>query len=175
MISEKMLELATERGFQIATITEGWNGYPQNLTKVVVGFPDFSEVEDFAKETDGKIVLLSKRDGHQFYKNLGETDEPMDLEDYYDDNRYIFFNSGGDFDEWAESRIDEERCWGLEHLELICGRLAEIQHELNRIGAEEAVIVDIKNNYSCEVQEVIRTKLHDDDVTTYEIGVILDK
>ena len=68
----RTLDLALEWGLDTAEeVTQGMNGYPSGLYKAISGFESFEDAERFADEVKGEVVLLTKRDGHQFWSNNG--------------------------------------------------------------------------------------------------------
>lgn len=67
----KKIEIyAKDRNLETVTITSGCNGYPSNLREAVV-FDTQDEAESFAREIGGDVVLLQRRDGWQYYEELG--------------------------------------------------------------------------------------------------------
>ena len=166
-------DLAYENGLELVEITQGMNGYPSGLYKAVSGFESFVDAEDFAKEVNGEVVLLTKRDGYQFWTNNGRQYEPLERVDYIDEESYIAFIDEDNFEYWALDELKaklemEDNLFDLRSaIEEMCGTYNEIA---NRYGGE-IIIVD-KKDFTCERVSEFVTRIHDDDVTTYMLAVV---
>lgn len=166
-------ERAYEDGLELVEITQGMNGYPSGLYKAVSGFESFVDAEDFAKEVNGEVVLLTKRDGHQFWTNNGRQYEPLERADYIDEESYIAFIDEDNFEYWAldelKAKLDmEDNLFDIRSaINEMCGTYNEIA---NRYGGE-ITIVD-KKDFTCERVSEFVTLIHDYDVTTYMVAVV---
>ena len=166
-------DLAYEDGLELVEVTQGMNGYPRGLYKAVSGFESFVDAEDFAKGVNGEVVLLTKRDGHQFWTNNGRQYEPLERADYIDEESYIAFIDEDNFEYWALDELKaklemEDSLFDLRSaIEEMCGTYNEIA---NRYGGE-ITIVD-KNEFTCERVSKFVTRIHDADVTTYMLAVV---
>ena len=166
-------ERAYEDGLELVTITQGMNGYPSGLYKAVGGFESFEDAEDFAKEVKGEVVLLTKRDGHQFWTNNGRQYEPLERVDYIDEESYIAFIDEDNFEYWAldELKAKLEMEDNLFDLRSAINEMCSTYNEIaNRCGGE-ITIVD-KKEFTCERVSEFVTRIHDDDVTTYMLAVV---
>lgn len=166
-------DLAYENGLELVTITQGMNGYPSGLYKAVSGFESFEDAEDFAKEVNGEVVLLTKRDGHQFWTNNGRQYEPLEQADYIYEESYIAFIDEDNFEYWAldelKAKLDmEDNLFDIRSaINEMCGTYNEIA---NRCSGE-IIIVD-KKEFTCKRVSEFVTRIHDDDVTTYMLAVV---
>lgn len=70
---------ANTHGYDVVTVTDDRSGYPRGLHYAAIGFEDIKEAEKLAKATGGEVVILRRRDGHQFYTEEGWTYKPFDL------------------------------------------------------------------------------------------------
>lgn len=166
-------ERAYEDGLELVTITQGMNGYPSGLYKAVADFESFEDAECFADEVNGEVVLLSRRDGHQFWVNHGRQYEPLERADYIDEESYIAFIDEDNFEYWAldelKSKLEmEDNLFDIRSaINEMCCTYNEI---VNRYGGE-ITIVD-KKEFTCERVSNYVTRIHDDDVTTYMLAVV---
>ena len=166
-------ERAYDDGLELVTITQGMNGYPSGLYKAVSGFESFEDAEDFAKEVKGEVVLLTKRDGHQFWTNNGRQYEPLERVDYIDEESYIAFIDEDNFEYWAldELKAKLEMEDNLFDLRSAINEMCSTYNEIaNRCGGD-ITIVD-KKDFTCERVREFVTRIHDDDVTTYMLAVV---
>lgn len=169
----RTLDLAYEWGLDIVEVTQGMNGYPEGLYKAVKGFDYFEDAESFADEICGEVVLLTKRDGHQFWTNKGRAYEGIDREKFINDSRYEIFTDEERFEDWCCDEIDSIMQGGFNlfdlknTLHIMCHTYDEIYSRCSN----EIILVD-KVDYTCEAVEKEATEIHDEDVTTYAIAVV---
>ena len=165
-------DLAYENGLELVEITQGMNGYPSGLYKAVSGFESFEDAEDFAKEVNGEVVLLTKRDGHQFWSNHGRTYEGIERARYIDEEEYKGFKKALDFESWAKEDIEEMVRMGEDIFSIqdTLDRMCEVYMEIDDMS--EGSIAIVGNDYSYYIEDEYVTKLHDNDVTTYMIAVV---
>ena len=136
-------DLAYENGLELVEVTQGMNGYPSGLYKAVAGFESFEDAEDFAKDVNGEMVDLCKRDGHQFWSNCGRVWQEWKLtaEDYGDDYECVT-----DWEDWweDEKEILSETMKELEtpdDLTLLTDRVWKICNEINNLGDNEQILL----------------------------------
>ena len=166
-------ERAYEEGLELVTITQGVNGYPSGLYKAVSGFESFEDAEDFAKEVNGEVMLLSRRDGYQFWSNNGRQYEPLERAKFIDENDEIVFENGGSFEDWAQDEIRqmvEQHC-SLVDLKAALIEMCATSFAIYESDATEVAVVNTLN-YTCDITPKYATDIHDDDVTTYMIAVV---
>ena len=166
-------ERAYEDGLELVSITQGMNGYPSGLYKAVAGFESFEDAERFADEVKGEVVLLTKRDGHQFWSNNGRQYEPLERAKFIDENDEIVFENGGSFEDWAQDEIRqmvEQRC-SLVDLKAALIEMCATSYAIYESDATEVAVVNTLN-YTCDITPKHTTNIHDDDVTTYMIAVV---
>lgn len=170
----RTLDLAYDWGLDIVEVTKGKNGYPEGLYKAIVGFDYFESAEDFAKQVNGEVVFLSRRDGHQLWTNEGRAYNGIELEMFIDEDRYEVFESELDFKEWCCEEIEWQMNGGFNLFDLRdkIDQMCETYEEIRTKGSYEIAIVDIKD-YTCETTDKYVCAIHDDDdVTTYMIAVV---
>lgn len=172
-MKEKTLKLAQEWGLDEVTITQGMNGYPEGLYKALIGFDAFEDAECFAEEVGGEVVLLTKRDGHQFWVNNGKAYEGIDRAKFIDEEEEEVFTNVDSFEYWAREEI---RCTigmggNIYDIRDACVGLCNIDDDIYEMREDQICIVH-KNTYNYNIVDRYATMLHDDDVTTYAIAVI---
>lgn len=171
-MKENTYEMACSKGYDIVTITRGMNGYPEGLYSAVSGFGCFPEAEDFAKEIGGEIVLLCKRDGHQFWSNCGRTFSPIqpDQEWFDDDEELIQVDGAGDWwrNEWEKIK---DMAWE-DPIDLGCHiqRIESIYNLIEGLDFNEQLKID--GRYRAEIIPIESMHYHDNDVTDYMVAVI---
>ena len=172
-MKEKTLNLAQEWGLDEVTITQGRNGYPEGLYKALIGFDYFENAEDFAEQVGGEVVLLTKRDGHQFWEKRGRAYEGIERAKFIDEDRYDVFSSELDFEEWCVGEIEHRMNMGFDLFEFkdMIEQMCDTYEDIRTRWRDEIAIVDTRD-YTCETTEEYVTKIHDNDVTTYAIAVI---
>ena len=170
---KKTLDLADDWGLDIVEITQGMNGYPEGLYKAVKGFEEFTDAEVFADEICGEVVLITKKDGWQFWKKERRAWEGISREEFFDNSEYEIFTDESNFEEWCCDAIEGEMQGGFDLCSLkdiIC-TMNDTYDEIWRMRDGEIAIVD-KRDYTCEIVSEEVTEIHYGDVTTYAIAVI---
>ena len=169
----RTLDLASDWCLDFVEITEGMNGSPKNLHKALTGFDIFEDAEYFADEVNGEVVLLSRRDGHHFWKCHGRAFDGIERAKLIDEERYKAFESELDFEEWCCKEIEWQMNSGFNLFDLRnkIDQMCDTYDEICTKGSYEIAIVDIKD-YTCETTDKYVCAIHDDDVTTYMIAVV---
>lgn len=172
-MKENTYEMACSKGYDIVTITRGMNGYPEGLYSAVSGFGCFPEAEDFAKEIGGEIVMLARRDGHQFWRNCGPTEFPVEPnEDWYGDDERLIRADDGPQEWW---RNEWEKIKGMDWedpIDLGC-HIQRIESIYNLIeGLDDFEQLKIDGKYQTEIIPTESMHYHDNDVTDYMVAVI---
>lgn len=169
----RTLDLAYEWGLNIVEVTQGENGYPKGLYKAIVDFDYFENAEDFAEQVGGEIILLTKRDGHQFWEKRGRAYEGIERAKFIDEDRYEVFSSELDFEEWCIGELEHRMNMGFNLFEFkdMIEQMCDTYEDIRTRCSDEIAIVDTRD-YTCETTEEYVTKIHDNDVTTYAIAVI---
>lgn len=172
-MKEKTLKLAQEWGLDEVTITQGMNGYPEGLYKALIGFYTLDDALGFADHIGGEVVLLTKRDGHQFWVNNGRTYQAFDRARFIDENEEEFFSNIESFESWAREEIRSTIGVGgnIYDIRDACIGLCNIADEIYEMRDDEMCIV-YKSTYDYKVVDRYVTEIHDNDVTTYAIAVI---
>lgn len=170
-MNEKLLEIAYEHGLEVVETTQGMNGYPEGLGKAVIGFETFDQAIAVAREADGEVVGLCRRDGWQFWKNYGRVWKEWELnaEDYGDD--YECATSAIDWweDEKELMQAIEFRSPGemREHLE----KIEAVYDELMDLAENEQLLICRDGSYDHEVIPIKTLRYHID-VWSHEIAVV---
>lgn len=169
----RTLDLANKCGLYIVEVTQGMNGYPEGLYKAITGFDCFEYAECFAREVNGEVVLLSRREGHALFTNKGRVYEGIERAKFIDEDRYEVFESELDFEEWCVGEIDHRMNMGFNLFEFrdMIDQMCDTYYEIHTKGLNEIAIVDIKD-YSCETTDKYVCAIHDEDVTQYKIAVV---
>lgn len=166
-------ERAYEDGLELVTITQGMNGYPSGLYKAVADFESFEDAECFADEVNGEVVLLSRRDGHQFWVNHGRQYEPLERAKYLDEDEDVVFTDEGEFESWCVGEIDHYMDGGLNLYDLrsMLDTMVDTYEEIMQRREDEVVVVDKRDFTAVSLHKYV-TRVHDDDVTTYMLAVV---
>jgi hypothetical protein len=175
-------EYAYENALDIITTTEGMNGYPRNLKNAVSGFDSFEEAKRCARETGGTVCLVSRRDGHEFWKNCGLTYGPIEIsESWFDDDTKVI------------REVTASQWWGEEYQvlkdtiladsentptpEQLCDIISTLQaysklyDRIDTLGDNEQIYYPCGHPEQAEVIPIHAMKYHDFDVTDYTIAV----
>lgn len=165
--------LASEWGLDFVEITEGMNGSPKNLHKALMGFDTFEDAECFAREVCGDVVLLTKRDGHQFWSNRGSAFNGIERCKFINESHEEFFSNIESFESWAieeiEAKIGEgENIYDIKNASTIFCEIGDAIYEMR----EWEICIVNKGDYDFEIVNSECTRIHDDDVTTYAIAVV---
>lgn len=170
----RTLDLAEDWGLEIVEVTKGKNGYPEGLYKAIVGFDYFENAEDFAKQVNGEVVFLSRRDGHQLWTNNGRAYNGIESSIFIDEDRYEVFESDLEFEEWCCKEIEWQMRDGFNLFDLKdkISQMCDTYDEISTKGRNEIAIVNTKD-YSCKISDMYVTSIHDDDdAATYMIAVV---
>lgn len=171
----RTLDLASEWGLDIVDITQGMNGYPKGLYKALIGFDTFEDAEVFAEEVKGEVVLLTKRDGHQFWSNNGRQYEALERAKFIDEETEDVYTCSQcyDFESWAKGVIEDMLGEGCDLVDIreVSNTMCDTYDEIYRMVGGEVAIVN-RMDYTCRVEDYYATTIHDDDVTTYAIAVV---
>lgn len=156
---------------QIVEVTEGMNGYPKNLSEAVIGFEDWRQAKWFAKESGLHTVVMTKRDGHQFWKYENPTTCPLTIGAHWYGDDYECWDR---YNEWwanekprlAEMVLQAE---DVDYLYNIANMADEIKEAFESMEEGEQVLL-YKGNY-IDTIPYEAMHWHDNDVTDYVIAV----
>lgn len=81
----------------------GYRSVATSVGEMFVGFDNWNELEETAKEVGGEIYLLKKRNGERVYQSLGRQYDKYDRVDDFNDKCVDIFY----YDEWEEYTIRE--------------------------------------------------------------------
>lgn len=138
---EKFHELASENDLRFIETTSGTNGYPQDLQPALIGFNDYEEAEEFAREHDLQTYIFHKRDGWQLWQRCNPAYEPFNISaEDYGDNYNMFLAS--ERTEYFDNEVKPflENFDKMEDLKTFVGEQESIMDELDRCNEDEAVI-----------------------------------
>lgn len=167
-------EYAYENALDIIITTEG--------QKAVSGFEIFEEAERCARETGGTVCLVSRRDGHEFWKNRGRTYGPIEIsESWFDDDTEVIRDMSASV-WWTEEYqmlkdtilADAGDSPTPDQLLVIirtfqaCSRLYDM---IDALADNEQIYYPCGHPELAEVIPIHAMKYHDFDVTDYAIAV----
>ena len=164
-------DLAYHGGFElIETVSRGGNGYPRNIRKAIIGFPDMDDAQHYADKFGLTIYLLHKRDGWHFYERLNTTTDPLRITsvDYGDD--YESF-SARDLDTYFENNVKDMLTDfdNFEDLENFLKKHKDICEEIEMMNDDQLVITHNGIYYETIDQSSMQWS---HDTHTYVIGLV---
>lgn len=147
-------------------VTDGANGYPRNL-RTALRIYDWEDAEAIkAEHPEVEIVAIKKRDGHEFWSELGWRNLPYDMTDEYDE----WFES---LDEVRKAFIDE--CYDampIEEWAYSMNKYAKIAERFKDVT--DGQIVGIKDGYyEPEITDRYVGTIYED-CYTYGIAITFD-
>ena len=167
---EKFHLLADENDLKFIETTSGMNGYPQDLMPALIGFNDYEEAEDFAREHGLQTYSFHKRDGWQLWERKNPAYEPMIItsDDYGDDYNMFTHN---ELENYYENEVKPclEDFDNMDDIKDFLNDEEEIMDELERCHDDEAVIT-----YCGRYYDTIKVKTIEwgHDTHNYVIGVM---
>lgn len=172
-MNQNILDRAEELGLIIIETTSESSGYPRNLKRAIIGFPDFSEVESFVKENGGEIIELRRKAGQELWSRYGRVFEAYDMRKVYaDDPNCEIYLCGDeeDFTNNVKSQIADLE--DFDFIKSLVAEKAEIWDEFGTLGEDEFILIE--NGRLEGVIEQYRMDFEYDS-TYYRIGVIADE
>lgn len=166
--------LASDWGLCFVEITEGMNGYPKNLYKAVEGFDTFEDADAFAREVNGEVVLLTRRDGHQFWTNNGRQFEGLERAKFIDEENEVLFTDVDEFEDWARRKLEAMIGEGdnIYDIKNESAKMCDIADDIYAMDEDTEICVVDRGDLDYDVVPQYMTMVHDDDVTTYAIAVV---
>lgn len=165
---------AAEHNYELVTVTTNRNGYPAELHNAIIGFETFGAAEEAAEILDGRCVILQKRDGHDFWFGENTAFSALKSEDFRDENNTIVHASLESLNdrEWLKSEIETllDMEMDLSFLKQMLTNLCETEEKIKNMRKGQIAIMST-STYLCDIIDEYVMKIHDDDVTTYTIGV----
>lgn len=165
-----ILDRAEELGLTIIETTDNGNGHPSNLKKAVIGFEDFEDAENFAKENGGEIIELKRKAGQQLWSRGSRAFEPFYMSKIYDNDPNCEMYFCGDeekFTDDVKEKIAEMNDFAL--IQSFVEDSTEIWDEFCTLSENEFILV--KDGKFEDVIEEERMD-YEYDSTYYRIGVI---
>lgn len=169
---KKTMDIYEKRGIKTVWVTSGRNGYPLDERKYAV-FDTQTETEDYARRIDGTAVLLRKRDGWEFYEEVGYTSLPrrFSAEDFgaYEDTFVYEMRSEGDLD---DALTEENALRESEGLEPVSASKT-LCEAVFKMHDGDLVVAQVHEEELCDICEFRAedTSWHDSDVWHYQIAV----
>ena len=158
-------------GFREIEVCDNARGYPSGLTKAIVGFENFNQAQEFAKENDLDVCLFKIRDGHHFHHSLGTTFEPLTYIDYLNDlgDNYRIF----DFDTEFKAAMENLDCSdaNIDDYKNVIMQFEEYREIASYIDNDSILIYNSESKTIEEVKKVLMG--YNEDVYNYIIGVAL--
>jgi hypothetical protein len=162
-------------GLSTGEITTSANDYPDRRNEsgesdyAIFGFASFEDAEKFADKIGTCVKYFQKRDGGHFWHDHGYANEPYTYQDYLRElgDNYSVACAEELFDEYKEQVSSADT---LEEAEACRDTFNEIKKEIET-AAEDEVIILCNGKYYETVKSAMMS-FHED-VTTYEIGVLL--
>ena len=179
-------EYADDHCLEIVTTTEGTNGYPKNLKKVVTGFDTFEDALQCAREIEGEVCLISKRDGHQFWMNNGRTYGPIEINGkWFSDNDVVICGISAsdwwkdEFQMLKDTLLTEAGdCPTPEQLLNIIQTFqtySKLYEMIESLGENEQIYYENGYPQNAEIVPIKTMRYHDFDVHEYAIAVAIDE
>lgn len=136
-----------EFNLDIVETTIGSNGYPKNLKYGLIGFNNFSIIEEIIKLYPNKDIVLFKafkKEDWQLYERqfVGEIDAPLNVMDFYKNEYVLWNNSVTQKDLIAEIREWIEDAEDLEFVYSIYKFYENVWDEINQLDDDEVLITD---------------------------------
>ena len=151
-------------------ITTGINGYPSHLHKAYIGFETFDQAEEFAKQNNGVVVALRKRDGWQFWESEGRVFEPFHVDgDTYGDD-YSTETTQEHWEDTCRELLSAMICDGasLEDISNAVRNMVAVSEKINLLDDNEALL--LCHGEYCDTIKT-RTMSYSEDVWSHQIGV----
>lgn len=181
-------EYASQKGLEVVETTEGVNGYPTSLSKVITDFQCFVDAEICANAVGGHICLISRRDGHQLWKNNGRTYEPIEINDsWFGDDDVVIRPGSASASEWWKEEYqlmkdtllaDAGDCPSPDKIiEIIkCFQAySKVYDMIEKLDENEQVHYERGYPQNAEVVPIKTLRYHDFDVDEYAIAVAVDE
>ena len=145
MKSIEKANMAIEKNSELSVIdvTDGTNGYPVGLHHAVVGFTSIQDAETVARELNGEVVELTKRDGWQFWTGSGRVFSAYDLETIYADKGYttVYPMTEERFIDYMDVKGSINDCDTIERMKYTLSHFADIWDDVQTLGDDEFLLV----------------------------------
>lgn len=154
-------------------ITTGMNGYPKGLHRGIIGFCDFAEAEQVAKEFGGEVVEFSRKGGWQLWQSGGRRCEMFGISRINEDRYYIFHNAGEVEEEFNNFLTDMDADdFNIDKMHWMVSTYQELRDAAERMTDEQSLIA---RRDAIEEYEIVDDKVmqYDEDVWECAIGVEL--
>ena len=166
----------TGNGYEIIETTSSRSGYPEGLKWALTGFEDWDEAATAAKDLGGEIISLRRRDGQQLWSRDGKAFEPYTRTPESDDEEI-----------WPGGEQSAREYWDGESVALAealqrgeldadglaawAGKISKAHEEIADADEGQGVIT-LRGEF-VEVIDLRPMSYHDEDVTAYQIAVVL--
>jgi hypothetical protein len=151
-----LANIAYDNGLRVIETTTNYNGYPEGLKDAIVGFDNFNQAKELAREYGLTICTFFKKDGWAlWYRNGNITYNPIepnaeDFGDYYKEYYSDDYNNLEDFYKketyyYIQENVSE---LSLMDLEDSINRTKKLYEELETIDSDEVLISDGYTSYT---------------------------
>lgn len=162
-------------GLTIGEITTSSNDYPDRRNEsgesdhAIFGFTSFEDAEEFADKIGSCVKYFQKRNGAHFWHDNGSATEPYTYQDYLRElgDNYSVACAEELFESYKEQVSSSDT---FEEAEACRDTFKEIKEEMET-ASEDEVILLCNGRYFETVQKSMM--YFHEDVTTYEIGVLI--
>jgi len=169
---ESFIQQIEDSNLRLIQINTDANDYPKGLGSYgAIGFNTFKDAEDFCKKNGGEICQFKTRQGHTFWRKIGESFQAFDYTYYLDKcNDNVNYTTLSDekerFFEQLKDVIEEK---DFEQLEDRINKHKICLNFFDRLNGDEVAIYNGNNDTleSCK-HEFMQFS---EDVYTYSIGV----
>lgn len=165
-----ILDRAEELGYEIVETTSDGNGYPRNLKRAIIGFADFTRAEEFAKENNGEIIELKRKEGQQLWSRGSRMYEAFDMRKVYEDipNCEMYFCGDEErFTELVKTIVAELDDFAV--IRKYIEDMDDVWSAISSLWDDEFVVV--MDEVNCHTEDRIKMG-YEYDSTYYSIGVI---
>ena len=140
--SNDIKQLASKNGYDYVETTSELTGYPRDIEAAITGFENFDEAQDFADKNGLRLVLLTKRNGWDFWTGrtnwLQEAPE-VNYEDFGGIEQYDKDTDEDDLVDNMKSLID-----GMDEMSSIkevVEAYNDILSDVQELGEDQMVVV----------------------------------
>lgn len=160
----------------VVEITHGRNGYPEGLgDRAILGFETFAQAEEFSDGVGGEVCEFRKKNGWTFWEKKGTAAKEFDSDIY-------LYRLGDNYSQAGTEELENIKESILGVIEKFNGDFSDIEkfieekkqllEAIDNCGEDEIVISTHGRLYEVVNKTMMR---YHEDVTTYEIGVLLER
>lgn len=164
-------EIAKKENLECVSTTSSITGYPVDEELAIIGLENFDQAEKLAEKYNLRIEHLKSRDGwHNWYRTGNSAYRAYSAyEQFNDDTEYVKFEIFNKED--ADFFYDEVE--DVEEKKALIDELEEVYKAIKELSSDESLAFS-NGDYSYFIVEKETMAFHDNDVTSYAIGLIKD-